>query len=47
MNANATLETLTINADIAAVPTEETTVESLSIAEMDMIGGGSSVASFF
>lgn len=47
MNANTTLETLELNAEIAAEQNEATKVESLSIAEMDMIGGGSTVASFY
>ena len=47
MNANTTIETLKINADVAAEQTEETTVESLSIAELDMIGGGHVIASFY
>lgn len=47
MNANATLETLELNAEIAAEQAEETKVESLSIVEMDMIGGGNVGASWY
>ena len=47
MNATNTVETLELNAEIAAELAQETQVESLSIAELDMIGGGTTVASWY
>lgn len=47
MNAINTVETLELNAEIAAEQAQEAQVESLSIAELDMIGGGTTVASWY